>query len=236
LAVAITGGTLIVSANNNYSGGTKVASGGTLGGSGVIAGFATNSAGGNLTPGVGTGSTGTVLTISNLTMLVGSTNTFAVAHGSINDKVVAQAVSYGGTLNVTCANAAALAAGDTFQLFSASTSYGLSSFANMILPTLSSGLTWNTSNLGVNGTISVAAVVSSPPTLGSVRLSNGSLIMSGSNGVPNATFRILSTNIVTAPIANWPTVFTGQFDGSGNYSYTNSPLTNTTSFFRLVTP
>jgi hypothetical protein len=177
-----------------------------------------------------------VLSISNLTMLAGSTNTFAASHGSINDKVVAQAVSYGGTLNVTSANAAALAAGDTFQLFSASTSYGLSSFGNIILPTLSSGLTWNTSNLGINGTISVAGVVSSAPTLGNVRLSSGSLIMSGSNGVPNATFRILSTNIVTAPIANWPTVFTGQFDGSGNYSYTNSPLTNATSFFRLVTP
>jgi fibronectin-binding autotransporter adhesin len=235
LAVALTGGTLIVSSTNNYSGGTTV-TGGTLGGTGVIAGFATNSAGGNLTPGVGTGSAGTVLTISNLTMLAGSINTFAVAHGNISDKVAAQAVSYGGTLNVTCANAAALAANDTFQLFSANVSYGFSSFANINLPTLSAGLTWNTSNLGANGTIAVAAVVSSPPTLGSVRLSSGSLIMSGSNGVPNATYRILSTNIVTAPIANWPTVFTGQFDANGNYSYTNSPLTNTTSFFRLVTP
>jgi hypothetical protein len=245
-SIVVTNGALLKVAENTslVAGTTNSATGvgsvnvyasSTLGGTGIIAGFATNNAGGTLNPGLG-GAAGTTLTISNLTMLAGSTNTFAVAHGSIYDKVVAQTVSYGGTLNVTCANAAALAVPDTFQLFNASTSYGMSSFANINLPTLSAGLTWNTSNLGVNGTISVAAVVSSPPTLGGVRLSSGSLIMSGTNGTPFAQYRILSTNIVTAPIATWPTVFTGQFDVNGNYSYTNSPLTNATSFFRLVTP
>jgi hypothetical protein len=239
-SVVVTNGGLLKVANGSGSatgtGSVNIYGNSTLGGTGIIAGFTTNNANGNLTPGVGTGSAGTVMTISNLTMLAGSTNTFAVAHGNINDKIVAQAVSYGGTLNVTCANAAALAANDTFQLFSASTSYGLSSFANIILPTLSAGLTWNTSNLAVNGIISVATVVSSPPTLGNVRLSSGSLIMSGTNGTPFAQYRILASTNVALPILSWTPVWTNTFASDGSYSYTNAPLTNAASFFRLVTP
>jgi hypothetical protein len=232
-------GTLKIANTNGSGTGTgslNISSGGTLGGSGIISGFVTNNANGNLIPGIGAGGAATVLTVSNLTMLAGSTNTFAVSHGNINDKVVAQSVSYGGTLTVTSANAAALAAGDTFQLFSASTSYGLSSFANVILPALSSGLTWNTSNLAVNGTISVASVVSTAPTFGSVRLSGGNLIMSGANGTPSAQYRILTSTNVALPLINWTPVVTNVFASDGSYSYTNTAATNNAGFFILVSP
>jgi len=236
LAVVVNGGTLLMNATNNYSGGTRINSGGTLAGTGAVSGFVTNYSGGNLTPGKYVGAAGTMLTISNLTLLAGSTSTLAVSHGNINDQIAGQAVSYGGTLTVTSANAAALAANDTFLLFSENTSYGLTSFAATNLPTLSAGLAWNTSNLGVNGTISVVSVVTSPPTLGSVMLSGGSLIMSGTNGTPFAQYRILSSTNVATPLASWLPIWTNTFSATGGYSYTNSPLTNRASFFRLVTP
>ena len=233
LAVIVSGGSLILNATNSYSGGTSV-TGGTLGGSGIIGGFVTNYAGGNLVPGKNVGAAGTVLSISNLTLLAGSTSTFAVSHGNINDKVVAQSVSYGGTLTVTSANAAALTAGDTFQLFSASTNSG--SFSAINLPSLSAGLGWNTNSLS-NGTIAVmTTVVSNPPTFSNVRLSGGTLILSGANGTPSAQYRILTSTNVSLPLANWTPVVTNTFAVDGSYSYTNTVATNNAGFFILITP
>jgi len=75
-----------------------------------------------------------------------------------------------------------------------------------------------------------------PPTLGNVRLSGGKLIMSGTNGTPSAQYRILTSTNVTTPLISWTPVWTNQFDLTGNYSYTNTILTNGASYFRLVTP
>jgi len=234
LSVVVSGGSLILNASNSYSGGTTVANGGTLGGSGTVSSFVTNYAGGNLVPGKNVGTAGTVLSISNLTLLAGSTSTFAVLHGNINDKVVAQSVSYGGTLTLTSANAAALAAGDTFQLFSASTNSG--SFAATNLPALSAGLGWNTSSL-TNGTIAVVTTgVSTPPNFSNVRFSGGSLILSGANGTPSAQYRILTSTNVALPLASWTPVVTNVFASDGSYSYTNSAATNSAGFFILVSP
>ena len=54
-----------------------------------------------------------------------------------------------------------LAAGDTFVLFNASAYSG--SFSAINLPTLDAGLAWNTSNLAVNGSISVKDIA--PPAI-----------------------------------------------------------------------
>ncbi len=242
-SVVVTNGGLLKVANGSGSatgtGSVNVINGGTLGGTGIIAGFATNNAGGNLIPGIGVASAGTVLSISNLTMLAGSTNSFVVSHNlHLNDKIVSQTVNYGGTLNVTTnAGDGALVAGDSFQLFSA-VAYGLSNFGPINLPALSPGLTWNTSNLAFNGTISVSNAPAGPPTIGGAKLlpAGGGLAMSGSGGTPLAQYRILTATNVATPLANWTTAFTGTFDVNGNYSYTNTVLTNRASYFRLVTP
>jgi hypothetical protein len=65
--------------------------------------------------------------------------------------------TFGGTLTVTNVGANNLVAGDAFTLFQATNFVG--SFANLTLPDLSPGLTWNTSNLVVNGTISVSNII-----------------------------------------------------------------------------
>jgi hypothetical protein len=68
------------------------------------------------------------------------------------DLIVANAVTYGGTLVVNNLGQP-LQAGDTFNLFDWTTRSG--SFVATELPTLDTGLTWNLSKLTVDGTIQV---------------------------------------------------------------------------------
>ena len=78
-----------------------------------------------------------------------------------NDRVAGiTALSYGGSLVVTNIGADSLAAGDSFTLFTANSCSG--SFTNLVLPALSSGLAWDTSNLVVNGSITVVSPTSPP--------------------------------------------------------------------------
>ena len=75
-------------------------------------------------------------------------------------------------------------------------------------------------------------VVSPNPTIGSAQISNGQFILSGANGPAGVQYRILgSTNLVS-----WTPLFTNVFGADGSYSYTNSSVTNSASFFQLVSP
>jgi concanavalin A-like lectin/glucanase superfamily protein/PKD domain-containing protein/immunoglobulin I-set domain protein len=93
--------------------------------------------------------------------------------------------------------------------------------------------------LGANSLTNAAYVsVTGPimPVFGKSVLSGGNLILSGFNGSAGTQYRILSSTNVALPLANWTPVWTNVFASDGTYSYTNSSLTNTTKFFRLVSP
>lgn len=85
------------------------------------------------------------------------------------------ALAFGGTLNVVWYNGFTAAAGQTFDLFNFTSSTG--SFSTLNLATLSSGLTWNTTNLYTNGSISVesATPVPEPTNLALMTLGLGLL-------------------------------------------------------------
>jgi regulation of enolase protein 1 (concanavalin A-like superfamily) len=152
-----------------------VASGGSLGGTGTIGGAVTVQSGGALTPGVG--GIGT-LTINNTLSLAGTTAMEISNSGGTltSDRISGvSTLAYGGALVVTNVGPSALAAGNSFTLFSASTRTG--SFSSITLPSLSAGLAWNTSQLSVNGTISVTGTLPSGWTgadIGSVGVAGGS--------------------------------------------------------------
>jgi hypothetical protein len=241
-AVNVNGGTLLVNGAVGTAAVT-VNSGGTLGGSGTIAGAVATASGGNLAPGAGTGAAGTVLTINNgLTMSPGGISTLAVSHNNhTNDQVVGVAIVYGGTLNVTTvAGDAPLASGDTFQLFKANSSAFYSgSFSATNLPALSPGLVWSNSlGAGGNGTITVTGTVVSgaPLTISGGAISGGMFVISGTNGVPGAQYRILETTNAALAITNWTPVWTNVFGAGGSFSYTNTPGVNPAGFFLLVSP
>ncbi len=125
-----------------------------------------------------------VLIQSGASLLIGQTNlgtafinnTLALSSGSTNVLKISKTggtltadsiqglttVTYAGTLVVTnvTTDGTALAAGDTVQLFGATSFAG--GFNSLVLPALTAGLSWDISQLAVSGYVTVTATVSAP--------------------------------------------------------------------------
>jgi hypothetical protein len=176
-----------------------------------------------------------MLTITNnLILQAGSTNLMEVSRaGGItnNDQVISTNVTYGGTLTVT-GTGGAFVAGDTFRLFVAG-SYG-GSFNATNLPV---GTTWDTSKLGLDGTIKVVSV--SRPQFSSIALTNGSIQLALSGPAGN-NYRIwASTNVAATPISStWTLLVTnGLFNANGNATFLDTSATNyPTRFYAISVP
>ena len=171
-------GTEILTGNNSYTGTTTVSNGtlqvdgelggngavivagGTLRGTGSITGGVAVNAGGTLAPGDAS-AIGSLSLFTTLTFNSGGTNLMRINKTGANltsDNVAGlTSVTYGGTLTVT-ATGDALANGDSFVLFPHASSY-LGAFAAYNLPTLAAGLSWDVSQLTVNGSISVGNAI-----------------------------------------------------------------------------
>ena len=78
--------------------------------------------------------------------------------------------------------------------------------------------------------------VAVPPTLATPTVSGGSLILTGTGGMPNSPYTWLSSTNLSAPIS-WTTNSTGTLDGAGDFS-NSIPISVATpvSFFRMRLP
>ena len=226
---AVSGGSLLV----NGSLGTNtltVAANATLGGYGIINGAVTLQGGSTLSLGA---SIGTLAVSNTLSLAATTTNLFKVSHltTATNDSIQGlTSVTFGGILSVT--STGTLQSGDTFQLFKAGTYSG--SFAATNLPTLGSGLTWDTTSL-TNGTIKVAGGSgTSQFTQAPLRLSDGNfqLKFSGASG----GYRLwAATNLTMAPVTStWTMLTSGTFSG-GTVTFKDSASTNYPQRFYLIT-
>jgi autotransporter-associated beta strand protein len=163
-ATTVRGGTLLIDGTLG-SGPVLVTSGGTLGGNGgSIAGAVTIQDGGTLALGAAV----SVLTVSDsLSFSATSTNVMKIAKsdGKASSDLVQgmNMVSFDGTLIVS-ASGEALASGDTFRLFKSGAFSG-GAFAQLRLPELAAGLSWNTAALATIGTLSVAGPAGAPPAV-----------------------------------------------------------------------
>jgi fibronectin-binding autotransporter adhesin len=152
-------GTLTLNGANTYSGATTV-SGGTLIANGPLgSGALTVNAGGTLAAN-GTNTLSDVLTFN-----AGGTNVMHIAKAAgpvLTSDLLSSTigVTYGGNLTVT-ATGAPLALGDTFTLFNSSGTYA-GSFTSFKLPALPAGLSWDVTQLAVNGSIKVGNVTGIP--------------------------------------------------------------------------
>ncbi|MGN6556146.1 MAG: beta strand repeat-containing protein, partial [Verrucomicrobiota bacterium] len=154
----VSNGTLLVNGAIMASSAVTV-SGGSLGGNGAISVPVTVGTLGTLAP--GDGGIGKLSVFNSLT-LSGTTTVELNKSGATvtNDQVsVLTTLTQGGTLNVTLTGT--VTGGEVFTLFTAGTFTG--AFDTINLPALPGTLTWDTSNLAVNGTLAISG--SAQPTL-----------------------------------------------------------------------
>jgi autotransporter-associated beta strand protein len=211
-------------------------SGRGLSGSGTVVGNVTMASGSTLTVGgPGTNTIGTLTVTNNLVLQAGSTNLTQVSKvggTAANDQVVATNVTYGGTLTVSGAGGA-FVPGDTFKLFSAGSYFG--SFNPINLPF---GTTWDTSRLGIDGTIKVVSLIR--PQFSSINPTNGAfqLTFTGPGG---SSYRVWgNTNVAATPVTNtWTLLATnGLFNNvTGLATFTDTSATNyTRRFYEITVP
>jgi autotransporter-associated beta strand protein len=209
----------------------KLVSGQTLSGFGTVAGKIIVTNGAAIAPGgiaVGT------LTLNSTLNLTGGRALMKISKsGATLGKDYLTGITTltcGGTLTVTNLGPDAPASGDSFKLFNATTYTG--GFTNYNLPALATNLQWNTSQLAVNGTLSVITLVS-PVLAGAISTGGGvQMTFSGASG---QTYKVVGTTNLVLPATNWPVLTTGTF-GAGSVTFTDAWATNRVFFYRIISP
>jgi fibronectin-binding autotransporter adhesin len=152
-ATNVNAGTLRVNTGSLGNTAVTVATTGTLGGTGSIAGATIVQSGGTLAPG---NSAGTLSFGSTVDLQAGSTYAVEITGAVTNDKVVATgALTANGSIVVTLSGYTPVA-GDTFDIADAASITGTPTF-NFTGAVLSAGLLWDTSAFATNGTIKVVS-------------------------------------------------------------------------------
>jgi autotransporter-associated beta strand protein len=192
-------------------------SGKMISGDGFVSGNFTIGGGATLAP--GNNDLGVLAFSNSLTLNSASKTILNVSHDSQTNNAVSVTgtFTFGGALIVSNADDP-LQVGDAFQLFSAASFTG--NFGGITLPILAPGLYWDTSTLKVDGTIRVA--IETPPVIGNISMGGGSLILSGTGGISNGTYYLLTATNIAQPLTNWTRLLTNQFDANGNFNLTNT--------------
>lgn len=211
------------------SGEVNVLPGATLAGAGIIAGAASIYDYATLAPG---NSAGTLTFGSDLSVSDASVMQFEL--GTTSDRVVVNgALSLAGTINVAAISG--FGAG-TYTLFNYAPAYGIELGA-LALGTVPGGYNYALSTNALLGQVNLLVSPTAPPSLGAPVYSGGNLILSGTGGTPGANYYVLTSTNVALPMVNWTPLATNQFDGSGNFAFTNAVSPGTPQlFYRLQVP
>jgi autotransporter-associated beta strand protein/T5SS/PEP-CTERM-associated repeat protein len=153
-------GTLLLDGANTYTGTTTV-SAGSLGGSGTIAGPLAVSNGATLAPGDMGTNLGTLTLNGSLSLGSSSTTVMGLnaVSGSSDQVTSTSTINFGGTLMLQNVSGA-LTVGQSFKLFTAGTLAG--TYSSVLSQTPGQTVTWDTTQLYVNGTVKVASVIAVP--------------------------------------------------------------------------
>jgi hypothetical protein len=147
---------------------------------------------------------------------------------STNDHVLgATSLTYGGTLVLTNL-AGTLAVNDSFALFAAGSYHG--AFSSVVSETPGQIVTWDLSQLAVNGTVKVATAAPTQVTISSV-VSGTNLTLSWPANQTGGTLQEQINPVTVGLSTNWVTV-----PGSTVTNQMTFPIvpTNGTVFFRLL--
>lgn len=223
----VSNGTLAV--NGSIAGSATAKAGGTIGGNGTIPGTVTVEAGGAI--GAGAGGIGS-LTLGASPVLNGTVvaELDRNAGSPLADLITVSggAIAYNGTLNLVNVGAP-LQVNDTFKLFQAT---GYSGSFTLLANTPGQIVTWDVSQLAVNGTVRVAAAVGSPVSITATVIGNNLQLWWPTN---TTGWRLeTQTNAITIGISNnWTPV-----PGSTTVNAVLIPLdsANPSVFYRMVYP
>jgi len=211
----VSSGSLIVnnsSGSGTGSGTVTVQAGAMLGGNGSLGGDTTIEDGGILSPGT---SAGTLTFNGDLSL-----NEFSVLQvelGTTSDRVVVQG-------NLFAAGTVELADGGgfgpgTYTLFNWNTNQTLV-LGTLTLGTAPAGYNYSI-DTSAPGRIDLVVTLPTPSFAPPTRVGND-LILSGSGGVPGADYHVLTSTNLALPMTDWLRLITNQFDGTGNFLFTNS--------------
>ena len=173
------------------------------------------------------------LMVTNQIFLAGNLTMLANSSG-VSSRLFASNLVFNGTLTISNGGPA-LVAGNAFALFSASNYSG--TFTSIIPATPGSGLVWDTSKLGVNGTLAVAALpgVSVSPIATNCIYGNSVVLSANATGTGPLTYQWYDSQTnaipgaVFANFTNTPTV-----SGSGYYAVVViNPVGRATNFAAL---
>ena len=188
-SLAITGSgelTLQSAGTITAAGGASTGAAGRLSGSGRL--IANLTSAGTIAPGLAA-SAGAISITGNVTLQ--STAHLAFDLGGLTRKTgydflgVSGALTLGGSLDVSLLGAFAPQAGNSFDLFDATSIAG--SFAAIHLPALTGGLTWNTTQLPTTGIISIAGLTVAPASYTLAALTGAATIHAGGTASITAT-------------------------------------------------
>jgi fibronectin-binding autotransporter adhesin len=198
----------------------EIFSGATLTGNGIIGSATTVDNGAIFAPGDPSGT----LTISN-SLTLNDSSLLQFGLGTVSDSVkVSGNLFLTGQLSIT--NAGGFGPG-SYPLF---TCGGALTFDNLVLVSAPAGYNYSFDT----NTTGVVKLVATLPVVNSSSVVNGKMIFAGTGGSNNATFYVVASTNLAAPINNWISILTNQFDASGNFAVTNiSPATNAQYFYRL---
>jgi len=229
--INVNSGTLLLNGTSGY-GVITVSTNATFGGSGYSDAEVDINPGGTLAPGAA-GSVAKLTINNNLTIGGNLAIDLNKSLAQSNDFVyVSSTLSNTNNGVVTVNNLGpALVAGDSFQLFNQPVTGG-----DALTIASAGGIVWS-NKLSVNGTIVVLSTTLPHPVITAVVVLAGSanLVLSGTNGVANGTYHVLSATNLTQ--ASWSVEAAGTFDASGHFSATNSITAgHPQKFYRLQVP
>jgi hypothetical protein len=90
-------------------------------------------------------------------------------------------------------------------------------------------------NTNTPGQVNLMVTLPSP-VIGNMSLAGTNLIISGTGGVTNGSYYLLSSTNLALPLSQWTRLSTNPFDASGGFSVTNSSGTNAGIFYLLQLP
>jgi hypothetical protein len=90
---------------------------------------------------------------------------------------------------------------------------------------------------GLTHAAAVSLTVLAPPVIQQITVSGSNLSLSGSGGVPGATYYVLATTNLATPVSQWGIIATNSFDTNGGFVFATSfSSTTPQTFFQLEVP